>query len=389
MKRRTCLVNGLPLMPPLSGVGRAVLELCRRVFHPGGTWTPLYYYGYYSRNLMDLETPAAAGKNFKENALKSALSVLRSNYFLKRAARAVLGKFSAHGLADREDAPLYWEPNHVILETLGAKHKMLTIHDLSCLLYPQWHPRERLDFFSAHFLPGVEKADVIVTVSDAIRREIVDRLRVPEDRTFYVHNGVDHELFRPLPEESLAMFRANADLPDRYVLCVGSLEPRKNLAALLDAWLSLPGRVTKGHKLLLIANAGWENGDIMEKIHRGKSSVILRRDVPTRDLPYYYNLAEFFVYVSLYEGFGLPPVEAMACGTPVLASGIPAHREVLGDAAMYVEPGSAGKIAESIEAMLTAPPGGERTALKLLERASLYSWDKAAGKYRSIMENFL
>ena len=384
-----CLVNGLSLIPPISGVGRTTFELCKRIFHPGGIWTPRYYYGHYSRNLLCPETPEKAGENFRDKILKSAVSAVRSSYILKRAARKIIGAIAALSRRGKNDALLYWEPNHVMLEALEAKYKLLTIHDLSCLLYPHWHPRERLDFFDAHFLTGVKKADVIVTDSDTIRREAVEKLQVPEDRVLSVHIGVDHELFRPIPKDSLAEFRKRANLPESYVLCVGSLEPRKNLTGLLDAWTSLPRRITDKHKLILISNAGWENENIMEKIRKGKDSVCLRANVPNCDLPYYYNLAEFVVYISLYEGFGLPPVEAMACGTPVLASDIPTHKEVLGDAAMYVEPKNTKAIAECLETMLTAPPERKKAAEKCIERASLYSWENAARRYQSIMENFL
>ena len=383
----TCLVNGLSLFPPLSGVGRVVYELCRRIFHHDGIWSPLYYYGYYSNSLLKFEAQEEERVNLKGKILKSALSAVRSNYILKRAARMALGAFAA--FRRKENNPLlYWEPNHMMLEALEAKYRLLTIHDLSCMLYPQWHPWERLVFFNAHFLPGVKKADVVVTVSDTIRHEVIERLRVREGRVLSVYNGVDHELFRPLPKDILEAFRKRAGLPENYVLCVGSLEPRKNLTALLDAWLSLPSRITNAHKLILISNAGWENEHIMEKIHKGKDSVCLRTDVLNRDLPYYYNLAKFTAYVSLYEGFGLPPVEAMACGSPVLASDIPTHREVLGDAAMYVE-SNAKAIAERLETLLTAPPDRAKAAEKCLERASLYNWEDSARKYLSIMGIFL
>ena len=97
--KHTCLVNGLSLLPPLSGVGRVVFELCRRIFHPDGIWTPLYYYGHYSHNLLDLETPESGktGRNLKGRILKSALSVVRSNYLLKRAARSLVGAFASLG----------------------------------------------------------------------------------------------------------------------------------------------------------------------------------------------------------------------------------------------------------------------------------------------------
>ena len=385
----TCLVNGLSLVPPLSGVGRAVFELCKRIFHEDGFWTPIYYYGYYSDKLISLEIPVDTGetrKTIKDRIIKTAISVVRSSHMLKRAARLTLNTLAALS-RNKNKALLYWEPNHVILDALKSKYKLLTIHDLSCLLYPQWHPRERLDFFNAFFLPGVNKADLIVTVSDTIRREAIEVLKAPEDRVLSIHNGVDHEIFHPIPEDSLEVFHRQANLPESYVLCVGSLEPRKNLTTLLDAWLCLPRRITNTHKLILISNAGWENVGIMEKIRKGEKegSVYLRTDVPNHDLPYYYNLAELVVYVSLYEGFGLPPVEAMACGTPVIASDIPTHREVLGDAAVYVDPGNTKEIAECLEATLTASTGKKSASEKCLERASLYNWDKAASKYLSVM----
>ena len=389
----TCLVNGLSLVPPLSGVGRVVFELCKRIFYEGSAWKPIYYYGYYSDKMMTYQTPNETGEvreTIKDKIFKTAVSVVRSNRILKRAARMAINTLSAIRRNKKNEALLYWEPNHVILEALRSKYKLLTIHDLSCFLYPQWHPRERLDFFNAFFLPGVKKADIIMTVSDTIRREVVEIFGVPEDRVLCIHNGVDHELFRPIPEDDLAVFSRQANLPENYVLCVGSLEPRKNLAVVLDAWLSLPRLITNTNKLILVSNAGWENVSIMEKIRKGESegSISLRMEVPNYDLPYYYNLAEFVMYLSLYEGFGLPPVEAMACGTPVLASDIPTHREVLGDAAIYVDPRNTKEIAECLEAMLTASLDKKRTIEKCIKRASLYNWDIAARKYLSIMGNF-
>ena len=319
--------------------------------------------------------------------MRYAIGVVRSNYILKRVVRKAMricGRFH------RAEARLYWEPNHVLLGDIRARHRLLTIHDLSCMLYPQWHPRDRLEFFNANFLPGVEKAGMVVTVSETVRREVVEHVGVPEDRTAFVHNGVDHELFRPRPKGELEAFRERRSPPERYVLCVGSLEPRKNLKNLLQAWLGLPETAHGGRKLLLISNAGWENADIRRLILKGEEAgrVALTTDAATFDLPYYYCLADFFVYISLYEGFGLPPLEAMACGTPVLASDIPVHREILGDAAEYVDPEDAGAIAERLEDLLTRPPDREAQARACVQRASLYSWDKAAAEYSEIMKRF-
>ncbi|GHV56660.1 glycosyl transferase [Synergistales bacterium] len=361
------------------------LELSRRLFDDDSSWEPLYYYGYYSRRLLDFDA-ARANQSAEAIRFARALRFIRSNYTIKKLARRMLNFYDRFM---RHDAALYWEPNHILLGHVRARKKLLTVHDLSCILYPQWHPRERLDFWRANFQRGAEKADMIVTVSDTIRASVAEYTGVPEERVKFVHNGVDHELFRPLPAGELADFRARHNLPERYFLCVGSLEPRKNLKNLLSAWLSLPRSATARHKLLLIANDGWKNGEIMELIRRGEESgaVILIKNAAFSDLPFYYNLAEMFMYLSFYEGFGLPPLEAMACGTPVLVSDIPVHREILADAAAYVEPGSADIIAQRLEDLLINPPGKDNASGKRAHRASLYSWDKSAEAYAAIMKD--
>jgi glycosyltransferase involved in cell wall biosynthesis len=232
---------------------------------------------------------------------------------------------------------------------------------------------------------------MIVTVSETIRGELIEHTGVSGDRVKFVRNGVDHAIFRPLPEGEVEKFRARRSLPERYLLCVGSLEPRKNLKNLLAAWLCLPESVRDGRVLLLVANAGWMNADIMSRIEEGErlGAVSLARNVTTGDLPFYYNGAELFLYLSFYEGFGMPPLEAMACGTPVLASDIPVHREVLGDAAAYAPPGDVRAIAERIEDFLVNPPDRKTVSSRGVGRASSYSWEKSAGEYNALMKNFI
>lgn len=325
------------------------------------------------------------GMNGGSEIKRLALRFVRSNYVIKSLARKAL---NFYGHFRNSNATVYWEPNHVLLKHIRARVTLLTIHDLSCVFYPQWHPKERLDFWESNFRRGVEKADMIVTVSDTIRKSVLEYTGLHEERVAFIHNGVDHELFRPLPDACLADFRARHNLPARFFLCVGSIEPRKNLKNLLVAWLSLPYRVRGECKLLLIANSGWKNEDIMKLITDGEESgsVALIRDVASFDMPFYYGLAEVFLYLSFYEGFGLPPLEAMACGAPVLVSDIPVHREILAGAAMYVSPSDASIIAERLEDLLINSPSASGACERSL-RAALYSWDKSAAGYAAIMES--
>lgn len=374
-----CIINGLSLVPPLTGVGRVTLELCRRFGMANKNFAPLYWYGYYSRRLWDEERAAPTSLQ----SLKSrCIGTVRSIPALKRIARKFL-HFS--GRISAKKADLYWEPNHVVIDELLAPHVLLTVHDLSCLLYPQWHPRERLDFFDAHFLKGLDKADHIITVSETIRQEMLTLLNISENRISSIYNGVDLARFSPVPEADLKLFRQRRNLPERFVLCVASMEPRKNLLRLLEAWRKLPHRLRNDYKLLLIGAAGWENKDILRAIHEDTEGVQWLGYVPFDELAYYYNAAELFVYLSLYEGFGLPPLEAMACGTPVLVSDIPVHREVCSDAAAYVSPNDTVQIAEALESLLSSPPGHKA----LRERASGFDWDRSAEQYFDIFKKVL
>ena len=378
-KKSVCLVDGFSLVPPLTGVGRSTLELCRRLFGGFGFFTPLYYYGYYSSRLMDDVSNEYAPASLVRSRIAETV---RSVPFLKRAVRKAL---RIYGTWKAQKADLYWEPNHVVLEQLQAKHILVTVHDLSCLLYPEWHPKERLDFFGAYFGKGIQRADLVVTDTAYIRHEVLEYLHLSEDRVSCIPCGVDHNLFYPMDKEETESFRRLKNLPERFVLCVGSIEPRKNLLRLLEAWKRLPSRVTSGRELLLIGEKGWENDAIKRVLQEEKGHVRWLGYVPVADLPYYYNLAELFVYPSLYEGFGLPPLEAIACGTPVLLSDIAVHREVCGDVPLYVTPNDTDEIAQALEAALSC----SHNPIPLMERAALYDWSKSAAAYEKKMSDML
>lgn len=374
MSKKLCIVNGLSLVPPLTGVGRVTLELCRRLYGEDSDFKPLYWYGYYASRLWDEES---AGGEGVPSWYRRCAGAVRRVPGLRRVVRKVL--YVAGNLRCRR-ADLYWEPNHVVMDALRAPRTLVTVHDLSCLLYPQWHPRERLDFFNAYFIKGLRRADHIVTVSETVRGEVLEHLRLPGCRVSSIPNGVNLDHFIPLSPDAVQRFRESRRLPERFVLCVGSIEPRKNLTRLIEAWDRLPPKLRNGCKLLLLGGSGWENTDIMRAIH-DSADVHWVGYVPYGELPYYYNAAELFVYPSLYEGFGLPPLEAMACGTPVLVSDIPVHREVCSDVAAYVSPWDSAQMAEVLEALLDA----RRRTEGLRDRASRFDWGASAKGYARLM----
>jgi alpha-1,3-rhamnosyl/mannosyltransferase len=255
---------------------------------------------------------------------------------LRRWGRAVLQRhFDA--LCARERFDLYHEPNFVPLPT--DVPTVITVHDLSVLLHPEWHPADRVAHFEEGFRRGLAQCRHVLTVSEHARREIIATLGLPPDRVTATPNGTRADL-GPLPPEEVAAGLRRLGLPPRYLLFVGTLEPRKNVLTLLRAYVGLPAAVRARYPLLLVGAWGWNTAELAayyedEARHRG---VVHAGYVSDDRLPLLYNGARALVFPSFYEGFGLPPVEMQACGGAVLASTAGAVAETAGRCAHLIDP---------------------------------------------------
>lgn len=259
---------------------------------------------------------------------------------------------------------------------IGTRPLVLTIHDLSFLHYPQNLPAARGLYLRLFTKWSVQRAQRVIAVSESTRRDILDRYGVPESRVDRIYYGSD-PIFRPLPRDRVAEFRACQGLPERFLLFVGTLEPRKNVARLIEAYARLPeGRPP----LYIVGGKGWLYDEIFARVEALHLSEAVRFAgyVPGQELPWWYNAAELLVYPSLYEGFGLPPLEAMACGTPVITSGVSSLPEVVGSAAIKVDPTDTGALAAAMGEVLASAQ--VRLAMKAagLEQAKAFSWQRAA-----------
>jgi len=259
---------------------------------------------------------------------------------------------------------------------------VLTLHDVAVLRYPELF-RSWFRNYARVVLPRAARAAAhVITVSEAARTEILDRLAVPADRLSVVPNGVGPE-FRPVDpmSDQAAEVRARYRLPETYALSVGVIEPRKNLVRLLAAVRTLRSRTaTAGLSLLHAGPYGWLYADLMRAAQPLVSSGAVRflGPVPLEDLPALYSLARLTVYPSLYEGFGLPVLEAMACGSPVVTSSTSALTEVAGDAAVYADPLSPQSIGEGMERLWTNGELRAQLRQRGLARAGRFTWDQAA-----------
>jgi glycosyltransferase involved in cell wall biosynthesis len=258
------------------------------------------------------------------------------------------------------------------------------IHDLTYLHFPHFVSRRNLYYLRAVMPRVLKRAAMVVTVSDTVRAEIIERFALPEDRTAVVPNGFDEQHFG----RNAGWPQSDVGLPPSYLLFVGTLEPRKNLGRVLDALDRLRATRADVPPLVIVGGQGWRNDDISHRLEaaRDRGEVHLVGYVNDRDLAPLYSGARALVFPSLYEGFGLPLLEAMASGCPAIVSDRGALREVAGDAALMVDPEDPGAITGAIEKVLddTALTAALATAGRA--RASEYTWERAGHALKDALE---
>jgi glycosyltransferase involved in cell wall biosynthesis len=264
---------------------------------------------------------------------------------------------------------------------------VVTIHDMTLSLLPHYHPWRKRLIVRPLIPPIARRAARIITVSEHARADIVRLLRVAPERVVVVPEAAA-PIFRAAPAEEQARVRASYRLDRAYVLYVGTLEPRKNLVRLIRAWHALWRRGAIPHQLVLVGARGWQDSAIYATIAQLDCGDALRLAgyVPTADLPALYTAADAFVFPSVSEGFGLPVIEAMACGTPALISTAPALRELAGDAALAVDPRDERALAGALERLLTDAALRDELRARGLRRAAAFSWDLAARRTLAVYQ---
>jgi len=342
------------LEPQLAGIGRYTWELCKGL-RGCRDISRLFYFG---RNRL-IDDPERLLRGERIRTGKGLLRLLR-----RRTASRVLRSTLVHG-------PNYFLP-------ADAKTGIITVHDLSVLRYPETHPAARVQAFEKLFRNSLERAAHIITDTETVRTELIDAFALSPENVTAVPLGVDKR-FRPFiaQEMSAGLDRWRLRLGG-YGLSVSTLEPRKKIVELINAWRRLPASIRDEFPLVIAGGGGWQNEEIQGEIRLAEKEGWLRYlgFVDDKFLPALYAGAALFIYPSIYEGFGLPPVEAMASGVPVLVSARSCLPEVCGSAARYIDSDDPSEFTRAIYECLSDSEWRSETARRGLDRACEFTWDR-------------
>ncbi len=371
---------GMDFSPALlqnAGIARYARDLAIALVRAGGELELALYYSAGRAPASSIPKPLSNLQMhpIRLNSKGWRLAILFGFPFERIAPRVMAGLDIIHAtdtIAPRSRLPL-----------------VSTIHDLSPWIYPEHHTHAH-SLYMRYITPRIlRRAGMIITDSSSTRDQILDRWNPDDGRVRVVPLAVNHMHFRPIDEnEARSHVEDHLEIDGPYILSVATLEPRKNIPTLLRAYATLPH---DRPRLVLAGSPGWGNQDLL----RIASDLGIREDliltgfVPEESLPYLYSAAEVFAYPSLYEGFGFPVLEAMACGTPVVTSRRSSLPEVAGDAALLVDPQDQDELSASLTKVIQDADLRSSMERSSLDRASKFTWEATARSTIEVYQSVL
>jgi glycosyltransferase involved in cell wall biosynthesis len=357
-------IDARPLGGRRTGIGNYVHGLVQLLPQAA----PEHEYFLYSSKQIDSELHGPSIHRQTEHAFASCPGTV---WFLARGAR----------LSRRDRLDIFWATTP-ILPIHMPKHllKVVTVYDLVWRHFPETMSRYTLFIHRMFAEEVIHRADLVVTISQSTAEDIIQFLGVPPEKIKLVYPGVSEHYKPHDPFDAAKYISEKYNVSPRYMAAVGTLEPRKNLALAVDVLRILKQNGGFDGPLLVAGGCGWRNSKLFERI---RLLGLTERDIrflgylPDEDLPLLYAGAQVFLFPSLYEGFGLPPLEAMACGTPVIASNAKCMPEVLGDAAVLEPANSAEKFAAAVTRVLSDESLRQSLRVAGIEQARKFRWEKS------------
>jgi len=372
------LVNAVPLTNIATGIGRYIRELYLHLRKQSPEIEIRYFDGIRIRDRMPAPPQG-----------RSAWSLGVNLAWRLPPEIVCLARMLAHEISARrfyrlsQDFDIYHEAGYFPFKTADQVKTVFTIHDISLKTMPEYHPRDRVLFFNKYFENSLDRADAIITPSEFTREELEKTYPAVNAKIHPIPLGCDKSLFCTHSQEQMDAFKSGMQLPEKYVLFAATSDPRKNIQAVFKAMAQLPPSI----KLVCAGWAGWGQGLEKSPIAATlKDRIIFTGYVSDADLALLYAGARVFVYPSFYEGFGLPVLEAMACGCPVVCANTASLPEVAGNAAIYCDPQDALCLANAIAEVFASDALYAQLSRQGLEQAAHFDWSAAAEKTLNVFQ---
>ena len=362
------LLNGFSLVRPLTGIGQYTHHLADELVKQELVEEILYWGALSagSRSLLDKQLPILSKKISKNARKLQLLSTLRPDAFMNHL-KLRSGNSKKH---------IYHETNFVARPYKGTL--VTTVHDLSFIHYPELHPPERIEHMQG-LEETLNRSAHVITDSDYVRGEVIEHYKIEPERISTIPLGVDAK-FQPVSDRMKDKFKSKYGIGTNFLLMVGSIEPRKQIDKVISAYLSLPDNIRNEYVLVHAGPAGWNNSSISDQFDKltATGELIALGYIDEADLATLYSAATCLVYPSIYEGFGLPILEAMASGTPVITSNLSSMPEVGGQAAMLIDPSNQEQLRNALIEVLQDLDLRERLTTAGIQHARLYRWQTCA-----------
>jgi glycosyltransferase involved in cell wall biosynthesis len=357
-------IDGIPLAELKTGVGHYTLEIARELAlqAPSDSFQILSHLPFAHAAVADFNAPD--NLSFIKQPVNQATRnwwTIGLPLYIKRARLDLF-----HGT--NYDVPVW-----------GGCPTVLTIHDLSQLLFPATHEERRVRRARRRLPVMSRRATMIITPTEAVKSEVCEHLRVPRDKVVVIHEA-PRRSFQPMPLEQASATVRRLGLDDEFILYVGTIEPRKNIITLIKAFEEVLRTTTLRPQLVIAGKKGWLTDELFDYIDSAKLGDRLRLTgyLGDDELRALYSASRVMVYPALYEGAGLPTLEAMACGAPVITTNTPAIAEMVGDKARLFAPADFRVLARHIVELLTTPALRESLSRAGIDHASQFTWERAA-----------
>ena len=370
------LLDAFPLNAPKSGVGYYTYHLLNALAKLYSSQDEfIYFYGRRFSNEI-IKRPAAVDAATR----KTLKAFFRDPYKITQPIKEFIFKRGAKKI----NPDIYHETNYVLLPYSGKQ--VVTVFDMSIKRFPETHPAGRVKFFNEYFDKRIPNADHILSISEFTKNELVEIMGINSDKITVTPLAPPENFSAPTLDQ-INKFKSNNNLPNDFFLYLGNIEPRKNLLTIIRAYKKFCEQ-NNNIKLILAGEQTWLSEKIITEINKLnlENSVLLPGYVNENDLPLWYASAKAFLYPSKYEGFGLPVIEAMAAGAPVITSNVSSLPEVAGDAAILLHPDDIDAWTSAMNFLAENPDGRNKLICAGFSRAANFSWKNCAKITHSVYE---